>query len=110
MEEQVELEEKVEVRVEQQVEEQVEEWVEVRMEEQAEEQVEEQVEEWVEVRMEKQVEEWTDLGAELGQLVGLSVEPAQGLHVLEVGVGGQALGAEVLYTDRGVRATSQAAA
>ena len=82
MEEQVELEEKVEVRVEQQVE--------------------EQVEEWVEVRMEKQVEEWTDLGAELGQLVGLSVEPAQGLHVLEVGVGGQALGAEVLYTDRGV--------
>ena len=52
--------------------------------------------------MEKQVEEWTDLGAELGQLVGLSVEPAQGLHVLEVGVGGQALGAEVLYTDRGV--------
>ena len=76
MEEQVELEEKVEVRVEQQVE--------------------EQVEEWVEVRMEKQVEEWTDLGAELGQLVGLSVEPAQGLHVLQVGVGGQALGAGVL--------------
>ena len=86
MEEKVELEEKVEVeeRVEQQVEEQVEEWV------------EEQVEEWVEVRMEKQVEEWTDLGAELGQLVGLSVEPAQGLHVLQVGVGGQALGAGVL--------------
>ena len=37
-------------------------------------------------------EEWTDLGAELGQLVGLCVEPAQGLHVLQVGVRGQALG------------------
>ena len=34
----------------------------------------------------------TDLWAELGQLVRLCVEPAQGLHVLQVGVGGQALG------------------
>ena len=33
------------------------------------------------------MEEWTDLGAELGQLVGLSVEPAEGLHVLQGGAG-----------------------
>ena len=37
--------------------------------------------------MEEQAEEWTDLGAELGQLVGLSVEPAEGLHVLQGGAG-----------------------
>ena len=46
--------------------------------------------------VEVEVEVWTDLRAELRQLVGLSVEPAQGLHVLQVGVGGQALGAGVL--------------
>ena len=37
---------------------------------------------------EVEVEVWTDLSAELRQLVGLSVEPVQGLHVLQVGVGG----------------------
>ena len=36
---------------------------------------------------EVEVEVWTDLSAELRQLVGLSVEPVQGLHVLQVGVG-----------------------
>ena len=39
-----------------------------------------------------EVEVWTDLRAELRQLVGLNAEPVQGLHVLQVGVGGQALG------------------
>ena len=38
--------------------------------------------------VEVEVEVWTDLRAELRQLVGLSVEPVQGLHVLQVGVGG----------------------
>ena len=36
---------------------------------------------------EVEVEVWTDLSAELRQLVGLSAEPVQGLHVLQVGVG-----------------------
>ena len=45
--------------------------------------------------MEVEVEVWTDLRAELRQLVGLGVEPVQGLHVLQVGVGGQGLGAGV---------------
>ena len=37
---------------------------------------------------EVEVEVWTDLRAELRQLVGLNAEPVQGLHVLQVGVGG----------------------
>ena len=40
--------------------------------------------------MEEQTSGFADLVAELVQLVG----PAQGLHVLQVGVGGQALGEE----------------
>ena len=51
--------------------------------------------------MEEQTSGFADLVAELVQLVGLGVEPARGLHVLQVGVRGQALG-EGAHSQTGV--------